>query len=347
MPRIVQLAQLANRLADRLASALTWLPPTLARVVVGVVFVQSGWGKLGDIDAVIGFFTELGLPLPAFQAYLASVTELVCGALLLLGLATRFAAVPIVVTMIVAIRTALWQQVDGVASLFTMIEFLYIVLCVWLGVHGAGPLSIDGLVERGLRARFPQLEGRPAFALDEVPQVVIVGAGFGGLACAAELARARVAVTLIDRHNYHLFQPLLYQVATAGLSPGDIATPVRGLFRDRFNVRVLLGEVSGVDRARREVVKFFIAGGYITLRCDNGHGVISARKNALQLELLNGLPHGHKGYPGQLSQVGNGGKTRRRCELLARNECTDERFGFFLTVVFSHRKVEVSSYEKA
>ena len=157
LPPIVHLAQFANRLADRLAAALTWLPPTLARVVVGVVFVQSGWGKLGDIDAVIGFFTELGLPLPAFQAYLASVTEMVCGALLLLGLATRFAAVPIIVTMIVAIRTALWQQVDGVASLFTMIEFLYIVLCVWLGVHGAGPLSVDALLAR--------LGGAPAPAL--------------------------------------------------------------------------------------------------------------------------------------------------------------------------------------
>ncbi|EXI79571.1 MAG: NADH dehydrogenase-like protein YjlD [Candidatus Accumulibacter sp. BA-94] len=59
---------------------------------------------------------------------------------------------------------------------------------------------------------------------------------------------------MIDRHNYHLFQPLLYQVATSGLSPGDIATPVRGLFREHFNVRVLFGEVSGVDHVRQEVL---------------------------------------------------------------------------------------------
>ena len=85
-------------------------------------------------------------------------------------------------------------------------------------------------------------------------RVVIVGAGFGGLACAAALTRARVAVTVIDRHNYHLFQPLLYQVATASLSPGDIATPVRGLFRDDFNVRVLFGEVTGIDTSRQEVL---------------------------------------------------------------------------------------------
>lgn len=148
MHPIIRLATLANQLAGRVAGALTWLPPTLARIVVGVVFVQSGWGKLGDIDSVITFFSDLGLPMPAFQAWLASTTELVCGALLLLGLATRFAAVPIIITMIVAIRTALWDQVDGVASLFTMIEFLYIVLCVGLGVSGAGPISVDAVIGR-------------------------------------------------------------------------------------------------------------------------------------------------------------------------------------------------------
>jgi NADH dehydrogenase/putative oxidoreductase len=115
-------------------------------------------------------------------------------------------------------------------------------------------LSLDGLIERTLKRRFPELEGRPAFSLEGLPRVVIVGAGFGGLACAAKLAHARVAVTLIDRHNYHLFQPLLYQVATAALSPGDIATPVRGLFREHFNIRVLLGGVTGVDPKRQEVV---------------------------------------------------------------------------------------------
>ena len=145
MHAIVRLATAVNALASRIAAALTWLPPTLARIVVGVVFVQSGWGKLSDIDKVIEFFTSLGLPMPVFQAYLASTSELVCGALLLVGLATRFAVVPLIITMIVAIRTALWDQVDGVASLFTMIEFLYIVLFVWLGVSGAGPISIDAI----------------------------------------------------------------------------------------------------------------------------------------------------------------------------------------------------------
>jgi NADH dehydrogenase/putative oxidoreductase len=121
-------------------------------------------------------------------------------------------------------------------------------------LHGAGPFSLDALIAGALARRFPQLEGKPAFSLEGLPRVVIVGAGFGGLACAARLAEARAAVTVIDRHNYHLFQPLLYQVATTALSPADIATPIRGLFRERFNIRVLLGEVSGVDPARREVL---------------------------------------------------------------------------------------------
>ena len=148
MHRMLALYSTVNRLAARIGNALQGVSPLVARVVVGVVFVQSGWGKLNDLASVTEFFTSLGLPAPAFQAVLASTTELVCGALLLVGLATRVAAVPLIITMIVAIRTALWDQVEGVASLFTMIEFLYIVLCVWLGTHGAGPVSIDALIER-------------------------------------------------------------------------------------------------------------------------------------------------------------------------------------------------------
>ncbi|HVG52157.1 MAG TPA: NAD(P)/FAD-dependent oxidoreductase, partial [Xanthobacteraceae bacterium] len=85
-------------------------------------------------------------------------------------------------------------------------------------------------------------------------RVVIVGAGFGGLSAAKALAKADVDITLIDRHNYHLFQPLLYQVATAGLSPADIASPVRSIVQKQKNVRVILAEVSGVDTGAREVI---------------------------------------------------------------------------------------------
>src|SRR2546430_11278025 len=85
-------------------------------------------------------------------------------------------------------------------------------------------------------------------------RVVIVGAGFGGLSAAKALAQAPFDVTVVDRHNYHLFQPLLYQVATAGLSPGDVASPIRGILRRQKNANVILAKVSGVDTPRKEVV---------------------------------------------------------------------------------------------
>ncbi|MEZ5955641.1 MAG: NAD(P)/FAD-dependent oxidoreductase [Hyphomonadaceae bacterium] len=86
------------------------------------------------------------------------------------------------------------------------------------------------------------------------PRVVIIGAGFGGLAAAKALKNAPVDVTIIDRRNHHLFQPLLYQVATAGLAPNQIATPIRAIVRHQKNVTVELGAVEAIDTAKREVV---------------------------------------------------------------------------------------------
>ncbi len=80
-----------------------------------------------------------------------------------------------------------------------------------------------------------------------MPRILIVGAGFGGLQAAQRLARYPVRITLVDQRNYHTFQPLLYQVATAGISPGEIAAPIRGILRSKDNIEVLLGEVLGFD----------------------------------------------------------------------------------------------------
>ncbi|HTB71835.1 MAG TPA: NAD(P)/FAD-dependent oxidoreductase [Polyangiaceae bacterium] len=90
--------------------------------------------------------------------------------------------------------------------------------------------------------------------MGDAPRVVIVGGGFGGLNAARELARARVDVTLVDRRNHHLFQPLLYQVATAALNPSDIAMPIRRILRGQRNAEVLLAEARSVDLAAKEVL---------------------------------------------------------------------------------------------
>src|ERR1700677_142921 len=86
------------------------------------------------------------------------------------------------------------------------------------------------------------------------PLVVIVGGGFGGLAAAKRLNRSQVDVLLIDRSNHHVFQPLLYQVATSVLAPGQIASPLRGLLADQENTAVMLGDVTGIDLATRNVI---------------------------------------------------------------------------------------------
>src|SRR5437667_114926 len=85
-------------------------------------------------------------------------------------------------------------------------------------------------------------------------RVVIVGGGFGGLYAAQRLRKAPLQVTLVDRRNFHLFQPLLYQVATGGLSPGEIASPLRAVLNRQRNMRVLLAEVTDIDPAARRVI---------------------------------------------------------------------------------------------
>lgn len=119
-------------------------------------------------------------------------------------------------------------------------------------------LSFDRPVLRAesgaARAELDARWGKTAVPTERHPRVVIIGAGFGGLSAAVALAKAPVDITLIDRRNYHLFQPLLYQVATAGLSPADIAYPIRSIVRRHPNVEVVLGKVTDVDLSGRAVL---------------------------------------------------------------------------------------------
>ena len=167
----------------------------------------------------------------------------VVAALLAGGFALRLAGL----ALVVAGLSVAAAEAHEVALMY------WAVFGVLFAVRGAGPISLDGALAALFGRRYPQLRGGLGYDLDAAPHVVIVGAGFGGLACATELRHASVQITLIDRHNYHLFQPLLYQVATASLAPGDIATPIRGLFRDQPNARVMLGEVTGVDVQAQQV----------------------------------------------------------------------------------------------
>ncbi len=117
------------------------------------------------------------------------------------------------------------------------------------------------------------------------PHVVILGGGFGGLDAARSLAAAPVRITLVDRHNYHLFQPLLYQVATASLSPGDVASPIRWVLRGQANVRVLLADVRGIDTGRRCVL------------LDGSAGEDERRIDYDYLIVATGATHAYFGHP--------------------------------------------------
>jgi putative oxidoreductase len=134
------------------ASRLAWLPPTLARATVGWIFVLSGWGKLHNLPDIVEYFRSLGIPAPEIQAPFAAGVEFVCGALLLLGLGSRVAAVPLMVVMTVAIATARIEELTSIGALFGFIEFGYIALLLFVAIGGPGPLSLDALIARRLKS---------------------------------------------------------------------------------------------------------------------------------------------------------------------------------------------------
>lgn len=134
-------------LPARVGSFLGWLPPLVARIAVGWTFMLTGWGKLHDLDSVIGFFRELGIPYPELQAPFVASVELVCGTLFCVGLFSRIAALPLIGTMVVAIATAQWANVSSFGDLYGLTEFLYIVVFAWIAVSGPGAVALDPLVE--------------------------------------------------------------------------------------------------------------------------------------------------------------------------------------------------------
>ena len=138
------------RALDELAR-ISWLAPLLGRLAVGLLFLSTGWGKVHNLASVTEYFGELHIPAPAFNATLASWTELLGGTMLVLGLGSRLAALPLMVTMTVAILTALSDKIHGLPDLFGQVEWTYLVLLLVIVVFGPGRMSLDALV----RSRLP------------------------------------------------------------------------------------------------------------------------------------------------------------------------------------------------
>jgi len=144
---------LVNQARTRLLEAvgrLDWLAPLLGRLAVGLLFMSTGWGKVHDIGKVTQFFEHLGIPAPGFNAVLVGYSELVCGSLLVLGLFTRLATVPLIVSMTVAILTAKRSELHGVFDLVGFDEFTYLVVLVMIAILGPGKIALDYPLSRRL-----------------------------------------------------------------------------------------------------------------------------------------------------------------------------------------------------
>jgi len=127
----------------RLSAYFSWLPPLVARIVVGWVFMWSGWAKLNNLPQMIENFKGWGIPYPEILTPFVSGVEFLGGLLLLIGLFTRIAGVPLVIIMIVAIISAKMDQIDSLETLLGFEEVAYMTLFGWLAVAGPGPLSLD------------------------------------------------------------------------------------------------------------------------------------------------------------------------------------------------------------
>jgi putative oxidoreductase len=133
-----------------------WIPPLLARLFVGYFFFETGWAKIGSLDAMTERFIEWGIPFPAFSSALSAWTELVGGALLVLGLATRLAAIPLFINMAVAIAVVKMKRVTGLDEFVELDEPLYALVFLWLFFSGPGRASLDHLIgRRGARPTSP------------------------------------------------------------------------------------------------------------------------------------------------------------------------------------------------
>ena len=146
---------------ERIASHFLWAGPLSARIVVGYVFMLTGWSKLHNLPHMIELFTEWGIPFPHILTPFASGAEFFGGILLILGLFTRIAGGMLAVVMAVAIVSAKWADIDSVETLFGFEEATYFAIFTWLAITGAGSASLDSLTRRYALGRRLETENQP------------------------------------------------------------------------------------------------------------------------------------------------------------------------------------------
>jgi putative oxidoreductase len=141
-----------ERIYERLQNS-SWVPALLARLFVGYFFIETGWGKVHNLDAMTQRFTQWGIPMPALNAALSGYTELIGGTLILIGLFTRFASIPMVINMVVAVIAVKMKEVGGVNDFVELDEPLYALTFLWLFFVGPGCISLDHLAVQLLTRR--------------------------------------------------------------------------------------------------------------------------------------------------------------------------------------------------
>jgi putative oxidoreductase len=140
------IVELLILLPARIASYFSWAGPLLVRLIVGYVFMLSGWGKLNSLPQMIQNFTEWGIPFPKILTPFVSGVECFGGIMLILGLFTRIPAAMLAVVMLVAIRSAKWENVDSLETLLGFEEATYFAAFMWLAIAGPGAASLDRLL---------------------------------------------------------------------------------------------------------------------------------------------------------------------------------------------------------
>lgn len=133
---------------SKLCVKLSFVPPLLARICIGYVFMPAGWGKLHNLDKIIAYFTELGIPAPQIQAPFVSLVEFLGGLAMLLGFGVRYVSVLLMSVMGVALITAKKEAFESFSTLLDTSEFLYLIILLMIFHAGAGKISVDRYLEK-------------------------------------------------------------------------------------------------------------------------------------------------------------------------------------------------------